>query len=85
MESVVVNGGLDPVAAVLTIFALVCGAICWLGLIRAGFREHLLFGLTALLLPPLALLLLLPQWPKHRELVVLALAALGSISVAAIF
>jgi hypothetical protein len=85
MEPIAEGSGLEPVAAVMTVFALVLGAICWLQLIRICFRQHMLLGLLAFLLPPLALLLLLPQWQKQKELFVLALAALSFISIAAIF
>ncbi|WP_170833166.1 hypothetical protein [Microbulbifer marinus] len=69
-----------PVAAVLTIFALVFGFLCWLRLLRVSFREHMLLGLLAVFLPPLALLLLLPQWRREREMFALAGAALLFIS-----
>jgi hypothetical protein len=83
MEPVTGATGMPPVAAVLTIFALVFAAICWLRLLRVSFGQDLFQGLIAVFLPPLALLLLLPHWRRERELFALALAALGFISIAA--
>lgn len=82
MESAATGTGMQPVAAVLTIFALVFAVICWLRLVRTCFRQDTLFGIIAVLLPPLALLLLLPQWRQQRELFALAIAALVFISIA---
>ncbi|KUJ83874.1 hypothetical protein AWR36_008665 [Microbulbifer flavimaris] len=85
METAAAANGIPPVAAVLTVFALVFAAIGWLRLILAGFREGTLFGLVALFLPPLALIGLVPRWRQHREIYALALGALVFISIAGIF
>ncbi|MCO1332905.1 hypothetical protein MO867_01005 [Microbulbifer sp. OS29] len=64
-----------PVAAVLTVFALILGAIAWLRLLLVGFARDPLSGLIALFLPPLALLLLIPQRHEEGEIFILAGAA----------
>ncbi|MFC6633666.1 hypothetical protein [Microbulbifer taiwanensis] len=76
MEPAAAGTGMAPVAAVLTVFALVFAFIGWLRLLRAGFRENTVTGLIAFFLPPLALLILLPLWPREREMFLLAGAAL---------
>ncbi|WP_105102458.1 hypothetical protein [Microbulbifer pacificus] len=75
---------MPPVAAVSLVFALVLGAVLWIYLLRISFADSTLFGIIALLLPPLALLFLIPRWQSHRELFALALAVLGLISIAGI-
>jgi len=75
---------MQPVAAVLTVFSLVFTAICWFQLARACFAQGTLPGIVALLLPPLALLTLLPQWRRHWEVFALAAAALAFVSIATI-
>lgn len=85
MEPAAAGAGMQPVAAVLTVFALVFSAICWLRLVRVCFRQQTLLGLVAFFLPPLALLILLPRWREQRELFAIALAALIFISIAAFF
>lgn len=82
MESEAVGTGLEPFAAVLTVFALVLGLIGWLRLLRVSFRENALMGLLAFFLPPLALLIQLPKWPQEREMFLVAGAALIFISIA---
>ncbi|WP_157954189.1 hypothetical protein [Microbulbifer sp. A4B17] len=67
---------MTPVAAVLTIFALVLGTIAWLRLIFIGFNRDALSGLIALFLPPLALLLLLPDRRENSDLYLVCGAAL---------
>ncbi|SHF26116.1 hypothetical protein SAMN04487965_1771 [Microbulbifer donghaiensis] len=76
MEPAATGTGMAPVAAVLTVFALVFGFISWLRLLRVGFGEQTALGLLAVFLPPLALLLLLPRWRQEREMFLLAAAAL---------
>ncbi|WP_346838114.1 hypothetical protein [Microbulbifer sp. SAOS-129_SWC] len=73
---------MQPLAALLTVFALVFAAVCWLQLARVCFSQGTLAGIVALLLPPLALLSLLPQWRRQWELFALAGAALVCISIA---
>ncbi|GAA5525834.1 hypothetical protein Maes01_02407 [Microbulbifer aestuariivivens] len=85
MEPATAASGMPPVAAVLTVFALVFAAIGWLRLLAAGFRLGTLFGLMALLLPPLALLGLAPRWRQYRDIYYLALGALVFISIAGFF
>lgn len=85
MEQAATGTGLPPVAAVLTVFALVFAALAWLRLLRVCFRQHILLGFIAFFLPPLALLLLLPQRKAEPELFLLALAALVFAIIAAIF
>ena len=85
MESAAGGTGMVPVAAVLTVFALVFSFIAWLRLLRASFRENALLGLIAFFLPPLALLILLPRWQQERETfetLLFAGAALIFISIA---
>ncbi|MEX2962427.1 hypothetical protein [Microbulbifer sp. TYP-18] len=83
MEPVTGAAGLSPVAAVLTIFALIFTAIGWLRLLRTSFHQNLLQGWLAIFTPPLALLLLAPHWRREKELFALALGALGFFSIAA--
>ncbi|WNZ56255.1 hypothetical protein [Microbulbifer sp. JMSA003] len=59
---------MSPVAAVLTVFALVLGAVAWLRLLFIGFSRDPLSGLIALFMPPLALLLLLPDRRENSDL-----------------
>ncbi|WP_295803769.1 hypothetical protein [uncultured Microbulbifer sp.] len=73
-----------PVAAVSLVFALVLSAVLWVYLVRVGFAQSTVHGIVAIILPPIALLMLLPHWRKFRELFLLAFAALGFISLAAI-
>lgn len=75
---------MQPVAAVCLVFALVLGAVSWVYLARVSFRESTLNGIVALILPPIALLMLLPRWQQNREIFLLAIAALGFISLVAI-
>ncbi|WP_323846288.1 hypothetical protein [Microbulbifer magnicolonia] len=82
MESAAVGTGMAPVAAVLTVFALVFAFLCWLRLLRVSFREDLLLGIVAVLLPPLALLFFLCRWPQEREMILLAAASLVFIGAA---
>ncbi|AMX03810.1 hypothetical protein [Microbulbifer thermotolerans] len=84
MEPTTPGTGMAPVAAVLTVFALVFAFLCWLRLLRVCFRQHLLLGLIAIFLPPLALLILLPGWEKERDMFALAAGALVAISIAAL-
>lgn len=73
---------MQPVAAVSLVFALVLSATLWIYLMRVCFAQSTALGITALLLPPLALLLLTPHWRHHQALFILALGALGFISIA---
>lgn len=73
---------MPPVAAVCLVFALVLSIALWIYLLRVCFAESSLHGLLAIFLPPVALLLLLPRWQAHRELFLMAIAALGFISIA---
>ncbi|WP_193163059.1 hypothetical protein [Microbulbifer hainanensis] len=82
MDSAAAGTGMQPVAALLTIFALVFAAICWLRLVRVCFGQDTLLGIIAVLLPPLALLSLLPRWRQYRELLLLAAASLTCIIIA---
>ncbi|WP_288131847.1 hypothetical protein [Microbulbifer sp.] len=75
---------MQPVAAVSLVFALILSATLWIYLLRVCFAQSTLLGIIALLLPPVALLLLVPHWQRHRELFALALAALGFISIAVV-
>lgn len=85
MEQAATGTGMPPVAAVLTVFALVFAAVAWVRLLAICFRQHTLLGFTAFFLPPLALLLLLPHWRAERELFLLVLAAAVFFIIAAIF
>lgn len=76
---------MEPVAAVLTVFGIALAALAWLRLLAVCFRTHPALGLVAVLLPPLALLLLLPRWREERDLFLLALAALACTGIAALF
>jgi len=73
---------MQPVAAVSLVFALVLSAALWVYLLRVCFARSTFLSILALMLPPLALLSLLPNWRQHRELFALALGALGFISIA---
>ena len=75
---------MQPVAAVCLVFALVLSAVLWVYLTRVSFAQSTLHGILAIILPPLALLLLLPKWPRFPELFLLAIAALGFLSLASI-
>lgn len=85
MEPVVEGSGMAPLAAVLTVFALIFAVVGWLRLLRVCFRQGPVTGLLAFFLPPLALLILLPHWEEERELFATAGAALIFISIAGIF
>ncbi|MFI2812028.1 MULTISPECIES: hypothetical protein [Microbulbifer] len=76
---------MEPVAAVLTVFGIVFAALAWLRLLAVSFRAHPAMGFIAVLLPPLALLCLVPRWRQERELFLLALAALVFSSIATVF
>ncbi|WP_250461777.1 hypothetical protein [Microbulbifer litoralis] len=84
MEQAATGTGISPVAAVLTVFALLFAAIAWLRLLGICFRRDTPLGLIAFFLPPVALLLLLPQRRAEPELFLLVLAALVSASIAAV-
>lgn len=75
---------MQPVAAVCLIFAVVISAALWIYLIRVCFTVSTLLGIVAVLLPPIALLSLLPSWQQNRELFLMTLAVLGFISIALI-
>ncbi|GAB2903802.1 hypothetical protein ACCI51_12200 [Microbulbifer echini] len=68
-----------PVSAILTVFALVFIAIAWLRLLCVCFADSTLAGFLALFFPPLALLLVLPQWQREKELYQLLGAAMVCI------
>ncbi|MFV8780812.1 hypothetical protein ACNKU7_00185 [Microbulbifer sp. SA54] len=73
---------MQPVAAICLVFSLVLSAALWIYLVRVCFAQSTAHGVVALLLPPVALLSLLPAWQQHRQLFVMALGALGFISIA---
>lgn len=85
MEPAITGAGMMPVAAVLTVFSLIFAFIGWLRLLRVCFGRDTLLGLIAVFLPPLALLMLLPQWRSERELFALAGASLVFISIASLY
>ncbi|WP_226664272.1 hypothetical protein [Microbulbifer aggregans] len=75
---------MPPVAAVCLVFALVLSAALWIYLVRVCFANSTVHGIVALLLPPIALLSLLPHWQQYRQLFLMALGAFGFISIAII-
>lgn len=62
---------MPPVAAVSLVFALVLGAVLWIYVLRLSFAKSTLSGITAILLPPLALVNILAHRREDRELLAL--------------
>ncbi|WGL15527.1 hypothetical protein PVT68_12180 [Microbulbifer bruguierae] len=67
---------MQPVVAVSLIFTLVLGAVLWIYLLRLAFAESTLLGITAIAIPPLALLIILAQRPQDGELIALTVAVI---------
>lgn len=64
---------MEPLSAVFWVFGLIALAMSWILLLIESFKHDYTWGLTTILLPPLAYFYALFRWNRSREIILIAI------------